>query len=68
MTTVNDTDYSSPANDLPWLMPVNYKNSQPNFAYNLTYTFTPTLVNELNIGTAGWSENQLYKASDLAKV
>ena len=68
MTTVNDTDYSSPANNLPWLMPVNYKNSQPNFAYNITYTFTPTLVNELNIGTAGWSENQLYKASDLAKV
>ncbi|MGB6746268.1 MAG: TonB-dependent receptor, partial [Terracidiphilus sp.] len=68
MTTVNDTDYSSPANDLPWLMPVNYKNSQPNFAYNLTYTFTPTLVNELNIGTAGWSENQLYAASDLAKA
>jgi hypothetical protein len=68
MTTVNDNDYSSPAAPLPWLMPVNYKDSQPNYVYNITYAFTPTLVNEFNIGTAGWSENQLYAASDLAKV
>lgn len=68
LTTVNDNDYSSPANDLPWLMPVNYKNTEPNFVYNLIYTFTPTLVNEFNIGTAGWSEHQLYAQSDLAKV
>jgi hypothetical protein len=68
LTTVNDNDYSSPANDLPWLMPVNYRNTEPNFVYNLTYTFTPTLVNEFNIGTAGWSEHQLYAKSELAQV
>ena len=68
LANVNDNDYSSPANDLPWLMKVNYKNSQPNFGFNAIYTFTPTLVNELNVGTAGWSENQLYANSDLAKV
>ena len=68
LTKVNDNGYSSPANKLPWLMPVNYQTSQPNFVYNLIYTLTPTLVNELNLGTAGWAEHQLYSASDLAKV
>jgi Carboxypeptidase regulatory-like domain len=68
LTTVNDNDYSSPANDLPWLMKVNYQNTEPNFVYNIVYTIKPTLVNEFNIGTAGWSEHQLYQASALAQV
>lgn len=68
LTVVNNNGFSSPANDLPWLMRVNYKNTEPNFVYNITYAFTPTVVNELNLGTAGWSEHQLYAASDLAKV
>ena len=66
--TVNDNDYSSPANTMTWLMPVNYKTTNPNAVFNITYTFSPTVVNELNLGTAGWSEHQLYEASDLAKV
>lgn len=66
--TVNDNDYSSPANTMTWLMPVNYKTTNPNAVFNVTYTFSPTVVNELNLGTAGWSEHQLYAASDLAKV
>ena len=68
LTVVNNNGFSSPANNLPWLMRVNYKNTEPNFVYNITYAFTPTVVNELNLGTAGWSEHQLYSASDLAKV
>ncbi len=68
LETVNDNDYSSPANNLPWLMKVNYKTTNPNFVFNVVYTFSPTLVNELNLGTAGWSETQLYNASDLAKA
>ena len=68
LTTVNDNDYSSPANTMTWLMPVNYKTTNPNAVFNITYTFSPTVVNELNLGTAGWSEHQLYAASDLAKV
>ncbi len=68
LETVNDNDYSSPANSMPWLMKVNYKTSNPNFVYNIAYTVTPTLVNELNLGTAGWSETQLYDQADLAKV
>jgi hypothetical protein len=66
--TVNDNDYSSPANTMTWLMPVNYKTTNPNVVFNVTYTFSPTVVNELNLGSAGWSEHQLYVASDLAKV
>lgn len=68
LTAVNNNGHSSPANNLPWLMPVNYRNTEPNFVFNLTYTFNPTVINEFNIGTAGWSETQLYKTSDLAKV
>jgi hypothetical protein len=68
LTAVNNNGFSSPANNLPWLMRVNYKNTEPNFVYNITYSFSPTIVNELNLGTAGWSERQLYAASDLAKV
>ncbi len=68
LETVNDDDFSSPANSLPWLMRVNYKTTNPNFVFNVIYTFSPTVVNELNLGTAGWSETQLYKSSDLAKA
>ncbi len=46
LETVNDNGYSSPANDLPWLMKVNYRTTNPNFVFNVIYTFTPTLVNE----------------------
>ena len=68
LETVNDNDFSSPANNLPWLMRVNYRTTNPNFVFNVTYTFRPNLVNELNLGTAGWSETQLYNKSDLAKA
>ena len=68
LETVNDNGFASPANKLPWLMRVNYRTTNPNFVYNLIYTFSPTVVNELNLGTAGWSETQLYNKSDLAKV
>jgi len=66
--SVNNNGFSSPANSMAWLMRVNYKTSNPNFVYNVIYTFSPTLVNELNVGTSGWSETQLYDPADLAKV
>jgi len=66
--TVNNNGYSSPANSMAWLMRVNYKTTNPNWVYNIAYTLSPTLVNELNLGTAGWSETQLYDKADLAKV
>jgi len=68
LETVNNNSHSSPAAKLPWLMPINYRTTNPNFVFNVTYTFSPSLVNELNFGTAGWSETQLYKKSDLVKA
>ena len=38
--------------------PVDYDNSASNVIWNLTFIPTPTLVNELNVGYAGWSEDQ----------
>lgn len=61
LETVNNNGYSSPANKLPWLMRVNYRTTNPNFVYNLIYTFSPTVVNELNLGTAGWSETSTLR-------
>jgi len=40
--------------------PVEYHNSAPNVAVNLTYLASPTLINELNIGWASWSEDQIF--------
>ncbi len=68
LTTVNDNGYSSTANDLPWLLADNYQTSNPNFVYNIVYTFSPTVVNEFNVGWAGWDENTIYNKSDVAKV
>ncbi len=67
-TVANDTDFQSPANTMSWLLKVNYQLGEPNYVYNIVYAFTPTLVNEFNIGTAGWRELQLYNKSDLAQV
>lgn len=66
--TVNDDAYSSPANKLPWLLRVNYQTSHPNLAYDMTYTFSPTLLNEITVGTSGFGETQLYNKNDLLKA
>lgn len=62
----NDDGYHSTANKLPWLMKVNYQTPRQNIGYDLTYTFTPTLLNELNVGTSTFDENQIYNNSQLA--
>jgi outer membrane receptor protein involved in Fe transport len=66
--TVNDDAYSSPANKLPWLIRVNYQTTHPNLAYDLTYNFSPTVINELTFGTSGFGETQLYNSADLLKA
>jgi hypothetical protein len=52
------------ATSLPmiWLtsFPVDYNNRSPNVTADFTYIASPTLVNELNVGWAGWSEEQVY--------
>ena len=62
----NDDGLHSTANKLPWLMKVNYQTPRQNIAYDLTYTFSPTLLNEFNFGTSTFFENQLYSKSQLA--
>jgi hypothetical protein len=62
----NDDGLHSTANKLPWLMKVNYQTPRQNIAYDVTYTFSPTLLNELNIGTSTFYENQLYSKTQLA--
>ena len=50
--------------------PVEYDNRAPNLAVDLTYIISPTLVNELNIGWASWSEDQVLSngSSELSAV
>jgi len=50
--------------------PVDYVNRSPNLAVDVTYLASPTLVNELNIGWASWSEDQVFPngQSELAAV
>jgi Carboxypeptidase regulatory-like domain/TonB-dependent Receptor Plug Domain len=62
----NDDGYHSTANDNPWLMRVNYQTPRQNVAYDMTYTFSPTLLNEFNFGYSTFFENQLYTNSQLA--
>ncbi len=65
---INNIGFASTTNKYTWLFPDNYQLVEPNYAGNVTYTFTPHLVNEFNVGFSGWHENSLYNASDVAKV
>ncbi len=51
---------TSTANKTPWGFPAYYQTPSKNASLNLTYTFTPTLVNEFQIGYADWSELQNF--------
>lgn len=65
--TVNQDSYSSAANKLPWLMRVNYQTPRnPTIVYDMTYAFSPTLLNEFVFGTSMFGENQIYTANQLA--
>ncbi|HVU47791.1 MAG TPA: carboxypeptidase regulatory-like domain-containing protein [Terracidiphilus sp.] len=65
-TVVNNDGYNSTANKLPWLMTVNYQTPRQNIGYDVTYTISPTLLNEFIFGTSTFAENQIYKPSQLA--
>jgi hypothetical protein len=68
LTTVDNIGYASTANNLPWLISDDYQTKNPNFVYNIVYTFSPRVVNEFNVGWAGWYENTVYNPADVAKV
>jgi outer membrane receptor protein involved in Fe transport len=60
--------HNSTVNPSPTMIQGDYRTTAPNFAFNVTYTFSPTIVNELTLGTAGWSENNIYAQSELNKL
>lgn len=64
----HNNGYNSTVNPAPWLISGDYKTTAPNFALDATYTFSPTVVNEITLGTAGWSENNIYAKSQLDKL
>jgi Carboxypeptidase regulatory-like domain len=66
LTQNNDLAYNSAANDLKWLMDVNYQTPRYNYAYDVTYAFSPTFMNEFVAGWSEFGENQIYTASQLA--
>jgi hypothetical protein len=65
-TQENNDAYNSAANKLPWLMRVNYQTPRYNYAYDVTYTFSPTFMNEFIFGFSEFAENQIYDQSQLA--
>jgi hypothetical protein len=65
---VNDNGYNSPTDPATWGLRVNYRTSNPNFVFNTTYAFSPSLLNELNLGTSGWGEAQLYDKNALTPL
>jgi hypothetical protein len=65
---VDNNGYSSPANSMPWLMPVDYKTHNPNVVFNAVYVATPTVVNELTVGAALWTEDQDVTTANLQKI
>ena len=57
---------TSPAIDNQWgLADVNYKQTMPNLGANMTYVFSPTLVNEFLFGMNLWTESQVLSDSAL---
>ncbi|HEY4381869.1 MAG TPA: carboxypeptidase regulatory-like domain-containing protein [Acidobacteriaceae bacterium] len=66
--TINNNGYASTTNKYTWLFPANYQLTEPSYALNVTYTFSPNLVNEFNFGASAWNEYSRYDPSNIAKV
>ncbi len=66
--TINNNGYGSTTNKYTWLFPANYQLTEPSYALDVTYTISPTIVNEFNFGASAWNEYSGYKTSDIAKV
>ncbi|MCS7314727.1 MAG: carboxypeptidase regulatory-like domain-containing protein [Bryobacterales bacterium] len=56
------------ANSNQWGIKQSYDTTNPNFALNLTYLASATLVNELALGLSRWTEIQEISPSELAKL
>ncbi|HET8550749.1 MAG TPA: carboxypeptidase regulatory-like domain-containing protein, partial [Bryobacteraceae bacterium] len=65
---VKQNGYATTANSNQWGIRQSYDTTNPNLGYNITYLAAPTLVNELSLGYARWTENQNIAESELAKI
>jgi outer membrane receptor protein involved in Fe transport len=65
--TINDNGLNSSINPAPWVWRINFRVKTPNLVANTTYAFSPTLMNEFNIGMAYRIPRQIYNDADLAK-
>jgi hypothetical protein len=62
----DNTGRTSPAIGNQWgLADVDYHQTMPNLGVNLTYLFSPTLVNEALVGMNLWTESQLISDAGL---
>src|SRR5215475_2363217 len=61
---------ASTVNRYPWMpdAKVDYTLGFPTLGGTVTWIVTPTLVNEVSVGWAGWTEDQTYPAEWLAKL
>ena len=66
--TINNDGYGSTTNKYTWLFPVNYQLTEPSYALNVTYTISPSLVNEFSFGASAWNEYSKYDPANIAKV
>lgn len=64
----NSDGLNSIANGNAWGVQQSYNTSSPHLSINVTYTASPTLVNELAVGYALWYETQTISDSELAKI
>jgi outer membrane receptor protein involved in Fe transport len=62
----DSTGLNSAAIQNKWLVPVDYAQTMPNLGANLSYVFSPTLINEATIGMNLWTEQQKLSAASLA--
>jgi hypothetical protein len=65
---VKQNGYATTANSNQWGIRQSYDTTNPNVAYNVTFLASPTLVNELSLGYARWTEVQGISDSELAKI
>jgi len=69
--TDKNTGLQSTTDKFGWgsnIGPMDYSTHAPNLGGNLTWTFSPTLINEFTFGWAQWTEQQSVEPSVLSKL
>ena len=66
--SVGQDGFATTANTNQWGIQQSYDTKNPNVAGNVTFVASPTLVNEMAFGYAGWTEVQGITDSELARL